>query len=185
MSAQVQGNSFTNIGRMFARRNVPAVYGAQRDRPGAGVEEAAGMVDTVSLSASAPRPLSATFLEQAVDVSRRLGEGSRLSADSDEKLREDRIFGAMVALASIGGDDPKSMPRNWPAGLPAPTRGEMDAARRRLSQRLRDLELVGDPTAVQQTRLDLLGKVGKIDFSGMTSDAGGGEATVATVSGAA
>lgn len=178
MSAQINNNAFANIGRMFARQNVPALYGGQRSAGLAKADAASEPVDKVSLSALAPRPLSARFLEDAAETGRVLGEGGKLSADRMERLREDRVFSAMTVLAAVGEDGSgMEIPRAWPGGLPAPTSEEMEAARRRLAQRLHGVELADNPAGVQETRLELLRKLGKSDFSSFSPD-GGVEPTV-------
>lgn len=171
MSALVNNSNYGSIGRMFARQSAPVAYGAQKGARSAQADVVEGQVDMVSLSPLAPRPLSASFLEDALDTAKTLDEGGRLSADRMTKLREDRVFTAMAALAAVGEDDADAvLPRNWPAGLPAPTRDEMEAARRRLAQRLRNVDQAADPEQLQQSRLDLMRKVGKKDFSAYDVD---------------
>lgn len=175
MSAQVSNHNFTNIGRMFARQNVPAVYGRQKSADGADPEAAAEAVDRVSLSSMAPKPLQGGMLKDALDTGRIMESGGKLSGDRVERLRQDRIYSAISALAALGDDgDANTMPRSWPGGLPAPTREEMEIARRRLAQRFVPDENVDNPEVLQQDRLDLLRKIRNRDFSapaGETADA--------------
>ena len=170
MSAHVNNNSFGNIGRMFARQNMPILYDAKKTAETASADATAETVDNVSLSPQAPRPLSAKLVEEAVDSARVVGGGGKLSSDKVENLRQDRILQAVFALAAMdGGGDAASLPRSWPAGLPAPTREEMEIARRRLTQRLHSVDTADNPESTQQARLDLLRKIGKRDFSGFVA----------------
>lgn len=165
MSAQVNNYNFTTIGRMFARQNVPAVYGQQKAATAEKEEVAVDAVDSVSLSPFAPKPYSARLFEDAMDAGRALGANAELSADTTERLREDRIFAAMSALAFLGEEGEFGARSGWPGGIPVPTREEMEVARRRLAQRLSNVTEVEDSVAVQQDRLDLMRKIGKRDFA--------------------
>ncbi len=178
--AQINNNSFTNIGRMFARRNVPEVYGFAKAAATADPEAIQEQVDRVSLSPLAPRPLPARLLEEAMDTGRLMNDGKKLPADRVERIREDRVFAAVSALAAIGetGEETGS-PRSWPVGLPAPTSEEMEVARRRLAQRLRGVDQAEDPTGVQMGRVELLQRIGRRSFA----PAGAGE-EVAALAGA-
>lgn len=170
MSAQVTNQNFTNIGRMFARQSVPAVYGRQKEAAAA-PDETAGAVDSVSLSPFAPKPLSAGMFEEAMDVGRTMDAGGRLPTGTAARLREDRIFAAMSALAVMGlGGVDTGLSLNWPGGIPVPTPEEMEVARRRLAQRLDNVSEARDETAVQNDRLELLRKIGKRNFFATTSD---------------
>lgn len=165
MSVQVHNNFHGGIGRMFARQNVSALYEGAKSREAAAPEAGAGILDKVSLSGQVPRPFEARFLEEAADAGRRMGRGGALSGDELARLREDRVFGAMSVLAAIGDDgSPESLKRSWPGGLPTPTREELEAARRRLAQRLDGLDGTDDSARVQDTRLRLLERIGRRDL---------------------
>lgn len=163
MSAQIGNHNFTNIGRMFARQNVPAVYGQQKAAVTADDEAVSGAVDQVSLSPFAPRPYAAKFFEDAVRVGRSIGNDGRLSPGTSERLREDRVFAAVSALAIVGEDGTGG--RSWPGGIPTPTPEELEAARRRLAQRLDNPAEAEDPAAAQRDRLSLLERLGRRDIS--------------------
>lgn len=166
MSAQINNYNFSTIGRMFARQNVPSVYGMQKAAGEAEAEPDAAQVDRVSLSPFAPRPLNAGLFRDAVDTARTLGEGGKLTADQAQRLREDRIFAAVAALATVGDNGADAQNRSWPGGIPAPTQEEMEVARRRLSQRLDSEENLDDAEAARAERVELLRKIGKRDLSG-------------------
>lgn len=169
MSVQTNNNFYGGIGRMFARRSLPALYGAQRTNPQEGEGGASETVDRVSLSPQAPRPLPAGYLEDALGAGRELTAG-RLDAESAERLRADRVFGAMAVLAALGDDgNSDSLRLSWPGGLPTPTRDELEAARRRLSQRLHNLDEAKDPEAAQRGRFELLERIGKRDLQGVAA----------------
>ena len=166
MSAQItNNNNYGNIRRMFARQNVGSVYGAQKSASGLKADEEAAQVDKVSLSAFAPRPLNADFLEDAMAAGKTLQDGGKLSAADQDRLREDRVFAAVTALALLGYDEETGTARSWPGGLPSPSAAELEEARRRLAQRPRDTEAAQDYKQVQRDRLDLMQKVGKKDLS--------------------
>lgn len=164
MSAQISNNSFANIGRMFARQNVPSVYGSQKATAAAVADEAA-RVDNVTLSAFAPKPLTADFLEDAISTGNKLGDGESASNGEKQRMREDRIFAAMCALTLIGYTGEGGMPATWPGGIPVPTSEELETARRRLAQRPSDPEKTENPEQLQQDRLELLQKLSKQNFS--------------------
>lgn len=166
MSTQVHDYSFSNIGRMFARQNVPNIYGLAKSASAAEAEEAGGAVDSVSLSPYAPKPLEATLFEDALSAGKAITSGAKLPDDQEIRLREDRVFAAVSALALLGDDgEDGTLPRQWPGGIPAPTSEELEAARRRLSQRLQNVESAQDAAQLQQERLVILEKIGKRGFA--------------------
>lgn len=163
MSATVANNGYGSIGRMFARQNAPSVYGMQKAASALEQETASDRVDQVSLSPFAPRPLTADFLRSAMQAGESLGQGKTPSGEEADRLREDRVFAAVSALALLGysGDQPV----NWPGGFSSPTKEELEMARRRLAQRPQNLQETDSPEQLQQQRLELLEKVAKRDFS--------------------
>lgn len=165
MSVQVGNYAFTNVGRMYARQNVPSVYNRQQSAGKAASEEPVQSMDSVTLSAQAPRPLTGDFLEQAMLAGRDLGTGGNLSSESEQRLREDRIFAAVTALAMMGYSGEEAASASWPGGIPAPSSEELEVARRRLAQRPRQLQEAANPTEVQNERLTLLERLGKRDSS--------------------
>jgi hypothetical protein len=124
-------------------------------------------MDSVTLSSRAPRPLTAGFLEQAMATGRDLGAGGGISSESEMRLREDRIFAAVSALAMFGytGDETEAI--IWPGGVPAPTGEELEVARRRLAQRPQQLDEADNPTEVQNDRLAVLERLGRRDMSSL------------------
>ena len=166
MSAYITNNYPGSIGRMFARQNVPSIYGAQKSSTGVEAEEAGTVTDNVSLSPFAPKPLTSGFLEQALDTGKTLGEGSTLSGESESRLREDRVFAAVSALALLGYNENQNL-SGWPGGIPTPSREEVEAARRRLAQRPRDTGDASSYESVMAERIQLLQRIGKSDFSGL------------------
>lgn len=166
MSAQITNQYPGTIGRMFARQSVPAVYGAQKAAAEMDAEETKEIRDSVSLSAMAPKPLTTGFLEQALSTGKSLGEGSALSTDTTNRLREDRIFAAVSALALVGHSQENPV-SGWPGGIPTPTREELEAARRRLAQRPNDSGDADNTESVLNQRIDLLRQIGKSDFSSL------------------
>lgn len=182
MSAQVNNNNFTNIGRMFARQNVPGVYGRQKIASEAGAEVPPEQVDRVSLSPFAPRPLNASLVRDAFAAAKTMETGGRLSQAQGERLREDRIFAAVAALATLGGDDVEPMRRNWPGGLPVPSSEELEVARRRLAQRLDQVDEVEDGAVVQEERVGLLQRIGRRDLTAIGPPADDVAGTLAAAS---
>lgn len=184
MSAQIGNHAFGTIGRMFARQNVPTVYARQRSAgDAAGVEASDSTMDSVSLSAFAPKPLDAADLESAMEYSGYLSGGGKgmAAAPAEERLREDRIFAAVSALAAMGvnGED-LELPDRWPGGIPVPTREELEVARRRLSQRLQNVDQASDPEKVQLDRTELVEKLRNRDFGALALAETPEEAVAAT-----
>ncbi|MCD7897716.1 MAG: hypothetical protein LUG50_13750 [Planctomycetaceae bacterium] len=164
MSA-ITSYNHTNVGRMFARQNVPSVYGLQKNSAAGLGDAQVQPTDTVSLSAAAPKPLTANFLEDAIGVGKRLAGGTEtMAAEDTERLREDRVFAAVSALAMIGFDAESGQAPRWPGGLPTPTTEELDVARRRLAQRPQNPEEAANPEALGKDRLSILSAVGRTDF---------------------
>jgi hypothetical protein len=166
MSVQINNQNFTSLGRMFAKQNVPAVYGRQQFAGADEPERAIERVDQVSLSGMAPKPLTASLFQEAVDTGRMLSSGEPLPEGRMDRLREDRVLSAMSALALLGEDGENGLTFSWPGGLPSPTREEMSTARKRLSQRLEFDEAAGDPDEIQYDRMELLKRLRESDKAG-------------------
>ncbi|MDR1535526.1 MAG: hypothetical protein LBU64_10600 [Planctomycetota bacterium] len=164
MSVQIGGGVFSNIGRMFGRLNAPEVYGNGKSREIEPESATAGGIDQVNLSSLAPKPLSARLLEEAVAAGRELNRG-RVSPGNGERLREDRVFAAVSTLAALGFDEIKGSELSWPGGIPVPTREELEAARRRLAQRLDSPEQAENREAAGRIREELWRKVAGLDLS--------------------
>lgn len=162
MAAITQQYTNGSIGRMFARQNVPSVYGRQKPPEGAEPQATTDLMDQVSLSPEAPKPLTANYLEDALTTGAALATGTKLSEATSNKLREDRVFAAVSALALMGHDSAQTP--TWPGGLPAPTPAELEAARRRLAQRPQNMDQAQNPSQVQMTRMELLEKLNRRDF---------------------
>lgn len=162
------------VGRMFARQNVSSVYGAQKSAREGEAEETGGIQDKVSLSAQAPKPLTTGFLERALSTGRTLADGAKLPASDETRLREDRVFAVVSALALAGYSETNPVV-GWPGGLPSPTREELDAARRRLTQRPTDTGDAANVPGVMNDRLDLLERIGKSDFTSLAFAGAAGE----------
>lgn len=166
MAAGVNYYTNGNIGRMFARQNVPSVYGRQKAAGSAELQEEIKRVDQVSFSAQAPKPLTADFIQDALDAGDAIASGKSLSEEDATRLRLDRVFAAVSALALLGYDG--EQPAEWPGGLPAPTREELEAARRRLAQRPQNLEELSEPELVQNRRIELMEKITRRDLGQAT-----------------
>ena len=173
MPVQIDNSNFSGVGRMFARNNVTALYDRQKgaDNP---VEDALQGVDRLELSQWAPRPLGSSLFTDSLKTAQSLTNGSTLSEQDMGRLREDKVFSAVTALAAMGMEDADRLPRAWPGGLPAPSSAELAEARRRLAQRLRmdtATEAASEP-ALQQQRRELYDKIRSTDFSSFTAAAG-------------
>ncbi len=66
MAVHVSSYAFSNVGRMYARQNVPSVYGKHQAAANVDAEEVGQARDSVTLSSQAPRPLTADFLEHSL-----------------------------------------------------------------------------------------------------------------------
>jgi hypothetical protein len=166
MSARVGDKNFSNIGSMFARLNMPEIYG--KAKPGTTapvpVPDGNGSVDQVKLSPQVPKPLPARLFEEAAGTGRELSRGERLTTKTMARLREDRVFAAVSALSAMveNGTEILNLDElDWPGGVPVPTREEMEMARRRLAQRLKDIDAAGNPDAARREREELWFRVAK------------------------
>lgn len=164
MSAVITNQYPGAVGRMFARQNVTSLYGAQRAAPEEETGDAGGIQDNVSLSPFAPKPLTTGFLEQAMAAGKTLSDGMNLQPGEETRIREDRVFAAVSALTLIGYSESNPV-TGWPGGFPSPTREELEAARRRLSQRPTDAGDAKNAQSVMNDRIELLQKVGKSDLA--------------------
>lgn len=169
MSLEIGNVGAGGIGRMVARRNLPEIYG--RNRSPASVDGAApAAVDRVDLSADAPRPVSARAFAEAMTAAKSLSSGGRLSEEQQEALREDTVFRAMSVLIAMGGDG-DGLVKGWPGGLPMPTRPELEAAYRRIAQRLDDPGNVDNADQINRERAEFMERSRKIGFPGLTERA--------------
>ncbi|MDR0363057.1 MAG: hypothetical protein LBJ46_10310 [Planctomycetota bacterium] len=164
MAVQVPGTYTGMIGNLYARQNLGELYGRQKATEAEQPRENASLSDRVELSRAVPRPLSARLVEEAREVHDTLFGGKRLNAAQETAMREDRIFAAVAALMAIGvtGEEPV-MPA-WPGGLPVPTREELEAAYRRLSQRLDKLDDAEDADRAAGIRIELLDRARGADL---------------------
>lgn len=168
MSVSINNNYTGNIGRMFARQNVTSLYSAQKNTATQEVNRSRETGDTVSLSQFAPKPLTTSFLQEAMDAGKAMASGDDLNQSTEGRLREDRIFAAVTALALLGYDESQGKLAHWPGGFPAPTAEEIDVAKRRLSQRPYASDESADTETAQNDRLDLLERLGQRDTAQMT-----------------
>ena len=111
--------------------------------------------ETVSISDLVPKPLAAKELEVAESLASKLEGSGILKVREEDKLREDRILAAIVGMRLIqqGAGD---LDKRWIGGLNPPSEKELDAAYRRLTQRVSSPAEVKDPESVRQMRLELL-----------------------------
>ncbi|MBN2711506.1 MAG: hypothetical protein JXR97_03600 [Planctomycetes bacterium] len=151
------------IGRLFGNNSVAQAYSpATRKAVGGESSRASGM-DIVELSPHAPRPLDSREVEDVNSVANKFNSGETLSGAETEKLRQDRVFTALAVLAALSkgnGESPK-----WPGGFPEPTAAELDAAYRRLAQKMTNLDSVRNPEEMQQLREKVLDDFKGADFS--------------------
>ena len=165
MSLEVNNGNAGVIGRMFARQNVQGLYGKQKTAVDAVDEKNPAAVDRVDLSPFAPKPLAASMVELAAETAQKLNTTGRLTSDETEALREDRVYAAIATLIASGVNSRAgSTLKGWPGGIPAPTSAEIEAAYRRLSQRLDRVEDAENPDSAQRTRTSVLEKARNINF---------------------
>lgn len=167
MALAVNGAQSGVIGSLYARRNLGETYARQK-AVGEAAGESASASDRVELSSAVPKPFSARTFEDALRVSETLATGGSLTSDQDASLREDRVFAALSALIAVGAGGDEAV-RVWPGGLPAPTREELEAAYRRLSQRLERSGDAGDPEEAARSRLDTLEQGRGADFDALSA----------------
>lgn len=151
------------IGRLFGHLALPQLYSQPEGQSAKEKTGVARAIDRVELSTAAPQPLEAKLFEEAQTLARKLANGDSLTAAEQTRLREDRVFAAMVALTALGTEETAPFFR-WPGGLPAPTKDELAAAYRRIRQRPRNLEDVRDPSYISDLRLRLIEAHRNADF---------------------
>lgn len=154
------------IGQLMGGHSARQEYGRNQPSPGEDVVAAKARVtaiDTVELSPDVPRPLPASVLANATEAADALDRGEALPNRALLNLREDRVLLAVAAMRIRGGDPDKNF--QWPGGLPGPSAEEMEAAYRRLTQRLTENESDSDAPALNAERLDLLDRYRRADFA--------------------
>lgn len=168
MALQVNGGNPGMIGRMFARQNVSDVYSRQKNVDSGNNEKTNSAMDRVDLSSLAPKPLDASVVEDSGSTAEKINKGTRLTSEEEANLREDRIYAALTTLMAVGAD-PETQLLGWPGGLPAPTKDEMQAAYRRLTQRMDRVDDAQDPEKTLRMRSETLGTMRRINTSQLSS----------------
>ncbi|MDR1611569.1 MAG: hypothetical protein LBT97_02170 [Planctomycetota bacterium] len=163
------------IGSLYARRNLGETY-ARHKATGEDLERGVAASDRVELSSAVPKPLPARFVEEAKLASETLAAGGVLSPGQTAALREDRVFAALAAFMAVGATGEAGTVPPWPGGLPAPTRDELEAAYRRLSQRLERPGDADDPEGALRSRLDALEQGRGADFLALSTSLTGAAA---------
>ncbi|MDR3210415.1 MAG: hypothetical protein LBU79_00670 [Planctomycetota bacterium] len=163
MSVQIDGVGAGLIGRMFARQNMQDLYARQKVIADTENESNTLAVDRVDLSPLAPQPLSARLVEEAVETADKLAGEGDLSTGETKALSENRVFAVVSALMALRVD-PETQLLGWPSLIPVPTPEELQAARRRLAQKMTELDTVEDSQAVQQERMTALDSTRNLDF---------------------
>ena len=111
--------------------------------------------ETVSISDLVPKPLSAKKMENAQTMAEKLRDGDILTVREEDNLREDRILAAIVGMRLIQQGE-GVLEKRWIGGMNPPTEEELDAAYRRLTQRVSSPSEAENPESVRQFRLELL-----------------------------
>lgn len=154
------------INRLYGQGSVAETYAlSTRNRISGKTEEAAATsgLDRVDLSANAPRPVSASLVEDATSTAVKIANGVDLTDEEMSRIRADRVYAAVAALSALGmtGENGQLA---WPGGLPAPTEAELKAAYQRISQRLENTDEAANPLAAQDERLQILDTYRNADF---------------------
>lgn len=164
MAMNISDYERTSLGLLMARQSAPVAYNRQMETGVKTEETDRYAVDSVSLSANVPRPLTANDFRAAVNAGKTMASSGTLDINSTRRLREDRVFNALSALALMGERGTEEGMTGWPGGIPAPSSEELEEARRRLSQRLSRTEGLPDPAAAQEERLELLRRIGGLSL---------------------
>ncbi len=101
------------------------------------------------------KPIDAVWLELAREGAVDLVSAEEVPVLTLERLRTDRSFAAVVALAALRLD-PQSAARHWPAGIEPPAEHELSAALRRLGVSLSGLERAENPARLRRFRTGLV-----------------------------
>lgn len=121
----------------------------------AGVRKIASTYETVRFSELVPKQIKAKKLEDADYLAARIDSGRKLSGKDEKDLREDRIFAAIVGMRLMqqSGED---VPKRWIGGFDQPTDQELEAAYRRLTQRVSNPDEVEDAEYIHNMRIELV-----------------------------
>ena len=120
-----------------------------------GSRKIANNYETVQFSELVPKPLKAKTLEDADYLSSRIADKRILKSKDEKELREDRIFAAIVGMRLMqqSGED---VPKRWVGGFDKPSDQELEAAYRRLTQRVSSPHEADDPEYIHNMRVELV-----------------------------
>jgi hypothetical protein len=136
----------------LAGRNAPRHGRTRRDR---GRSRVIRLREVPRRMPAAPKPIDATWLEFAREAAVDLVSAEEVPVMALERLRTDRAFAAVVALAALRLD-PQAAARHWPAGIEPPEVEELSTALRRLDVSLSGLERAENPVQLRRFRTSLV-----------------------------
>ena len=158
--------------RQFSRNALSGAYMrsvvAQPTLVSDGGVSAAG--DTVEISDNVPKPIDQSALRDALRLAEKIAMGQQVNKSEAQRMRDDPVFSASVALFSyrgVGqagdGADGKASPEErarsfvsqWPAESYKPTQADITELSRRLTQRLSGASALADGADWQARRRDL------------------------------
>ena len=120
-----------------------------------GVRKIVSSYESVQLSKLVPKQLPAKTLETADELSKKIGNGDVLSFKDETSIREDRVLAAIVGMRFMQ-NNVDNIDKRWVGGLNPPTDAELDAAYRRLTQRVSSPDEVEDPEYIHNMRIELI-----------------------------
>ena len=120
-----------------------------------GARKIVSSYETVQFSKLVPKQLPAKKLETADILSKKINNGELLSFKEESSIREDRVLAAIVGMRFMQ-NNVNNIDKRWVGGLNPPTDAELDAAYRRLTQRVSSPEEVDDPDYIHNMRVELL-----------------------------
>jgi hypothetical protein len=116
--------------------------------------------DQVELSSGVPTGFTLREMDEADRLADHFETGKAVSWRDENRLRQDRVFTALAALVLLYKNSSGAAGSAWPGMLPRPSAAELEAAYRKLSQRLRQEQTAFRPeeaeSSLRQERRDLL-----------------------------
>ncbi|MFW5856457.1 MAG: hypothetical protein ACOCX4_01150 [Planctomycetota bacterium] len=143
----------------------------RHDERGHGSRYSIGGV-VVDLSGQAPQPFTAEALRTGIRAGRAIGSGQE-AGGAGRNVRPDRVLTALAALEAMRVN-PDTDQWVWPMGLPRPNEAELEAAYRKLTQRIRADEVAAGGEAavagVREERRRLVDHFRMTDFADLSAE---------------
>lgn len=143
--------------------------GNQRHGSGGGSRSAKATHDAVELSPNVPEPFTSADMAQARDVANAVAAGQELTTPMMDRLRMDRVFYALATLQGMNANQAAAVMQV--PGIPSPTKEELAAAYKKLSQHVRPTGGASDTIMTARLqRIDLIEAYRSADFAAIAEE---------------